>query len=130
MSRSLGLSAAMPLAHARSLVPNLRIEPADLYGDAAALAELAAWCLRFSPLTAPDGPDGIWIDATGCACLFEGELALLTTIANRLTAAGTMVRIAIADTPGAAWAVSRRGQSPISVVPQGAAAASIRPLPV
>ncbi len=127
---ALGLQAAMPLAHARTLIPDLRIEPADLAGDAAALAALAAWCLRFSPFTAPEGTDGIWIDATGCAHLFDGELALVTTIARRLAASGTNARIAIADTPGAAWAVARHGASPIGIVAQGEAASAIHSLPI
>lgn len=127
---SLGLHAGMPLAHAQSLIPDLCIAPADLEGDAAALAELAAWCLRFSPYTAAEGQDGIWIDATGCAHLFGGEQALLEDVVARLAASGVASRAAIADTPGAAWALARHGAMPITIVATGKTAAAITPLPV
>lgn len=127
---AVGLSAGMPLAHAQSLVPGLHIEPADVAGDASALAELAAWCLRFSPFTAADGSDGIWIDATGCAHLFGGEQPLLAAIVEKLSTSGVTSRIAIADTPGAAWAVARYGAGQISIVAQGNAAATLDPLPI
>jgi protein ImuB len=127
---SVGLQAGIPLAHAQSLIPDLHIEPADLEGDAASLADLAAWCLRFSPFTAPEGADGIWIDATGCAHLFGGENALLTTIVGKLVASGVAARAAIADTPGAAWAVCRYASTPISVVAEGDALEAMLPLPI
>ena len=38
--------------------------------DRAALARLAAWCERYTPLAAADPPDGLWLDITGCAHLF------------------------------------------------------------
>ena len=37
-----------------------------------ALEALAAWCQRYAPLTTPDRPDGIQIDATSCVHLFGG----------------------------------------------------------
>ncbi len=127
---SVGLYPGMPLAHAQSLIPHLHIEPADLEGDASSLADLAAWCLRFSPFTAPDGMDGVWIDATGCAHLFGGEHALLTTIVSKLAASGVAVRGAIADTPSAAWAIARYGSAQINVVAEGNAFQAISMLPV
>ena len=79
-ARSLGLHAGLPLAQAQAMVPDLTILEADPAGDAAALSELAAWCLRYAPRTAADAPDGIWIDATGCAHLHGGEAGLLADI--------------------------------------------------
>ena len=43
---ALGLRPGMPLAHAQAMVPRLEVAEADPAGDAAALADLAAWCLR------------------------------------------------------------------------------------
>ena len=72
---TLGLCSGMPLAQAQALVPGLEAgtHPAEPEADAAALERLAAWCLRYAPLTAADAPDGIWLDITGCAHLHGGE---------------------------------------------------------
>ncbi len=126
----LGLHPGMPLAHAQALVPGLRIADADRAGDAAALDGLADWCLRYAPLTAADPPDGVWIDATGCAHLFGGEAAMLDDMVARLIRAGYGARAAIADTPGAAHAVARHGGRSVHVVPPGGTAQVLAPLPV
>ncbi len=122
----------MPLAHAQALVPGLCIAKADPAGDAAALSKLAAWCLRYAPLTAPDPPDGVWIDATGCAHLFGGEAAMLADMTARLARVGIGARAAIADTPGAAHAMARYGErhGKYCVMPDGAAAQALAPLPL
>jgi protein ImuB len=127
---AVGLRSGMPLAHAQAMVPGLEVVVADPEGDAAALADLAAWCLRYSPLTAPDSPDGIWIDVTGCAHLHGGEAAMLADIVGHLGRAGVAVRAAVADTPGAAWAMARFGSAPVYVIPPGGQADAIALLPV
>src|SRR5208283_378784 len=85
--------------------------------DAAALGRLAAWCLRYAPLTVPDPPDGVWIDATGAAHLAGGEAALLADLVDRLQRVGFAARAAIADTPGAAHAVARHGEKVKKILP-------------
>ena len=109
----------MPLAHALATVPDLLVADADPEGDERALSDLAAWCLRWSPLTAPDPPDGVWIDATGCAHLHGGEQIMLDALHGRLAAAGLSVRAGLADTPGAAYAMARHGADPVTVVAPG-----------
>jgi protein ImuB len=125
---ALGIRPAMPLAHARAMVPGLTVVDADLAGDAAALARMAAWCLRYSPLTAGDPPDGVWIDITGCAHLHGGEAALLADLLERLGRSGTQAHAAVADTPGAAHAVARFAPEPAAVIAPGAHQAAIAPL--
>jgi len=73
--------------------------PADLNA-------LALWCQKFSPLTAPQPPDGILIDITGCAHLFGGEAALREKLSAQLP--GT--KCAIANTALAAWGLTRFGE--------------------
>ena len=107
---ALGLHPGMPLAQAQVIVPGLAPPPADPEADAAALRRLAAWCLRYAPLTTSDTPDGIWLDVTGCAHLHGGEAKLLRDLVGRLVAQGIAARAAIADTPGAAHAVARFGE--------------------
>ena len=126
----LGLHAGMAASQAQAMVPDLRVGEADAPGDAAALARLAAWCLRLSPLAAPCPPDGIWIDITGCAHLHGGEAALLARLTTRLAEAGIAARAAIADTPGAAHACARFAAAPLTIVPPGGQAAALAPLPV
>ena len=129
-AQALGLRPGMPLAHAQAMVPGLEVAAADPEGDADALADLAAWCLRYSPLTAPDPPDGLWIDVTGCAHLHGGEEAMLKDLVGRLGRSGVAAQAAVADTPGAAWALVRHVSEPISVVPSAGQADAIALLPV
>jgi protein ImuB len=70
------------------------------------LPALALWAQAFTPLTAPDPPDGVLLDITGCAHLFGGEAGLMVRLAERLPGA----RMAIAATPAAAWAQARYGE--------------------
>jgi len=120
----------MPLAEAQALVPGLAIAEADPAGDAAALARLAVWCLRYTPLTAPDPPDGVWLDITGCAHLAGGETALLEELIARLARAGIAARAGLADTPGAAHALARFAADPLAIAAPGRSAESLAPLPV
>jgi hypothetical protein len=74
----------MPLANAQTLIPALGVSETEPDADATALTQLAVWCLRYAPLVAADGPDGIWIYATGCTHLAGGEKVLLTDLVGRL----------------------------------------------
>ena len=128
---ALGLHPGLPLAQAQALVPGLAVAGADPEGDAAALGRLAAWCLRrYAPLTAPDPPDGLWLDATGCAHLHGGEEAMLADLVDRLARSGVGARAALADTPGAAWALARHAASVTTVIPPSGHADALASLPV
>lgn len=120
-AREAGVAPGLPAADAQALCPGLRTASAGPEEDAAALASLAEWCQRWSPLTAPEGKDGIWIDTTGCAHLFGGEQAMLDDMLSRLDGLGFVARAGQADTPGAAWALSRFGDGPATICPEGAA---------
>jgi protein ImuB len=105
-----GIDAGMVAADARVLVPELAViddrpELADKLLDA-----LGSWCIRFAPTVAKDLPDGLILDVSGCAHLWGGERPYLKEIVTRLRASGYDVRAAMADTIGAAWAVSRYGK--------------------
>ncbi|MDX6752534.1 DNA polymerase Y family protein [Geminicoccaceae bacterium 1502E] len=108
-ARAHGLQPGLSLADARAILPGLPVRPADPAGDAAALASLALWCGRWSPLVAVDGAEGIILDITGCAHLFGGETALLETVRRRLEALGLTVRTGLAGRRAAAWAWARFG---------------------
>ena len=129
-ARAVGLRVGLPLAQAQARLPGLAVAEADPAADAAALARLAGWCLRYAPLTAPDPPDGVWIDATGATHLAGGEAGLLADLVARLREAGFTARAAIADIPGAAHAMARFGQSETTIVPATAHAATVALLPI
>jgi protein ImuB len=124
------IAPGMPLADARAIAPGIVALDADPEGDAAALRRLAHWCGRYSPWTATDGADGIWLDLTGVAHLFGDEAGLAADLVARLRRQGLSARAAVADTPGAASALARAGREPITVVPRGATKLALALLPV
>lgn len=97
----------MTEADARALAPGLLTLPDDKAADARFLHTLARWCYRFTPRIALDGHDGLWLDITGCARLFNGEPALKSRLQTNLAAFGLEAKTAIAPTPGAAHALAR-----------------------
>ena len=130
-ARALSLHPGLALAHAQAMVPGLTVEDAAPAEDAAALDRLAAWCLRLSPMTAADPPDGVWVDATGCAHLHGGERPMLSLLSEHLARQGLTGRMAVADTPGAAHALARHGSSqPVTVIEAGTHIDALAMLPV
>ncbi|MDR6530299.1 protein ImuB [Caulobacter rhizosphaerae] len=126
-----GLRIGQAVAHATALVPGLLLHDLDAAGDAAALHRLALWAQKlFSPTVAPDGGDGLVIDATGCAHLFGGEEKMAIAIRERLTQAGFTATIAIADSWGGAHALARFSRRAIFVTTPGATGRELKDLPV
>lgn len=99
----------MTLADAMALVPALVTAPADRQGDQAALERLADWCCRWSPTVAVDGADGIIMDVTGVPHLFGGEDEMQSQMFAAFRRMQVTTRIAMADSPAAAWAWSHYG---------------------
>lgn len=102
----LGLRPDQKATDARALVPDLAVADAEPEADAAALTALVDWCVRFSPAAAPDAPDGLFLDISGVSHLWGGEAEMMADFQARLAANGLPFRCAIADTPGAAWALA------------------------
>src|SRR6188768_1174605 len=102
-----GLRVGMPLADARAMFPKLAVADADEAADFALLEAIADWCDRYTPLVGLDPPDGLTLDISGCAHLFGGEAALAADLVRRLTRQGLQARVAVADTVGCAWGVTR-----------------------
>jgi protein ImuB len=123
-----GAFVGMAAADARAAVPEM-LAIDDTPGKAAKLLRLLGlWCIRYTPVVTVDLPDGLILDISGCAHLWGGERDYLKEIVLKLRNAGFDARAAIADTPGAAYAVSRFARvSPI--VPVGRQAAVLAGLP-
>jgi protein ImuB len=130
-----GLLAGDLLADARAKVGGpLQVRPVDPATDQAALRRLALWATCYTPAVSvwgkQNGADGLFLDITGSAHLFDGEEKLLAALLCRLKRFGLPARLAIADTPGAAWALSHFHRSSTVVLPSGQEAAALAPLPV
>jgi len=130
-ARAAGLHPGVDATKARILVPGLTMHEAKPAEDQAGLTRLAAWALRrYAPIVAADPPDGLVIDATGCAHLYGDEAAMLADLRHRLAHFGCDSSVAMADCRGAAHALARFGGGPILIVPPGGAAAALHPLPL
>jgi protein ImuB len=129
-----GLILGEPLADARAKAGLLQARAVDAAADDAALRRLALWATRYTPTASPwnaeNGADGFFLDIEGAAHLFGGEAKLLADLSSRLKYFGLPARFAIADTPGAAWALSRLHPAPCSVLPSGEEARALTPLPI
>lgn len=126
-ARRLGLSVGQKATDAMALVPELQTADAEPEADAVALQALADWCVRFSPAVAIDAPDGLFLDVTGVDHLWGGEAAMLADLIERLAANALPFRCAIADTPGAAWALAHYGEDS-AIAPPGGQAVRLAPL--
>lgn len=126
-ARPSGIRPGMPLAEATALasfargaerfaggegqgeVPALHLEMADPFTDRTALVRLAEWCQRFSPtvgLEEAAAAESLLLDVTGLGRLVGGEDQLVEEVVRDFQARGLTVRVALADTPAAAWALA------------------------
>ncbi len=129
-----GLALGEPLADARAKAELLQVRAADTTADDAALRRLALWATRYTPTASPydedNGADGFFLDIEGAAHLFGGEAQLIADLAGRLHKFGLPARLAVASTPGAAWALSRFHSSALFVLPPRQEAEKLSPLPI
>ncbi len=121
-----GLAPGMSLADGRAVVPDLITRPANPAAAALALERLARWTNRFTPRVMPDGVDTIFLDIAGCEHLFGGGDALIATLRSALEDFGLTTRLALADTPGAAWALTHYGPGDPAIVPADASPSALR----
>ena len=124
-----GLRPGQTLTDARAVCPGLLPAEADRAADEAALGRLAVWCERYTPMAAPDPPDGLWLDITGCTAVFDTEAELARDLASRLERNAIPCRLAIAGATGAAWALARMGKDQ-TILPPEQEKAALADLPV
>ena len=128
-----GLVLGEPLADARAKAGDMQVHAFDGATDNAALRRLALWATRYTPTASPwsaeNGADGFFLDIEGAAHLFGGEEALLADLSARLGKNfGLPARLAVAGTPGAAWALSRFHAARNLILPNGREAEALMPL--
>lgn len=127
-AKALGLNPGLRLADARSRIPTLRVETIDRVKDHALLQQLAGLCEYFTPLFAIDGDDGLLMDITGCAHLFDGEEGLYASVSRTFIRTQISFRLGIASTPDAARAIVRHMD--VAIVQPHEMEAVTRQLPV
>ncbi len=135
-----GIRAGMPLAEARSFSgisqEPLIAEQSVPVADHAALCSLAATGERYSPIVGLEEcvpPESLLLDITGCAPHFGGEEGLSQRLRQDFAAQSCQVRIAVADTVGAAWAMAHfatTDRDPISLTASDRQPESLRSLPI
>ena len=125
-----GVRPGMTLAEARALMPALVTQAGDPQAEQAALESLAVWADRFSPYVHLEGDHTLLLDMSGSQRLFPDEEALLQRVVDGVGELGYTARAALADTPGAAWALAHTHPADLIVAPPGQTAAALAPLPV
>ena len=127
----LGLRPGMAAAHARALVADLDVRDAEPDADRALLDRLALHAARqWTPSASVTGPDGLWFDLTGTTHLFGGEDRFCRRLLAFLKRLGFTARVAVAGTPGAAYALARFGGTAITLIGNGEEAQAIAELPL
>jgi protein ImuB len=124
LAEARGLHRGMSSADARAFCPELHTAPANPAQDARFLTGLRRWATRYCPWVGLEGADGLVLDITGVPHLWDGEAALLADMRARLQRAGLTVRLGLADTRGAAWALAHYGDARTAAGKSGAAGAS------
>lgn len=122
-----GLHRGMPHSDARAFCPELVTHPVDIHGVERFQQVLCRWATRYCPRVGLDGHDGLILDVAGATHLWGGESEMLTDIRQRLARSGLTVRIGVADTRGAAWALAHYDEG---IAPSGDMITAIRHLPV
>ena len=108
-----GLYVGQPVRDAYAMCGTLLTKPRNTPAEAQFLTALRRWAGKFSPWVAEDEADGLILDITGCAHLFGGEAALCRVMQADCADLGLSVRMGIADTIGAAWALAHyAGRAP------------------
>ncbi|WP_443947295.1 Y-family DNA polymerase [Pedobacter sp. AW1-32] len=113
-----GIKNGMVLADARALMHNLEVFDDKPQRREKLLSAIARWAIRYTPMSSTD-ENGLLLDVSGCCHLWGGESTYLSTIQNRLNKLGYTVKLAIADTIGAAWATARFNSAQKIIEPNG-----------
>ncbi len=142
----LGRPARRPACPAPRPFPPVHVEPYDPVADRQALEALAQGCFQFSPVVGLEdspAPESLFVELDGLAHLFGSEAALARRIQHYFAQRHLAARLAVADTPGAAWAWAHFGlpetqgaenawpsNTPPARIPPGQVLPALRPLPV
>jgi protein ImuB len=139
-----GVRLGMPAVEARTIVELTyrssregSIEPVllphDPFEDRRQLEELAQWCHRYGPTVGvepSEAPETLLFDATNLAPFYGSETSLVANVAAGLKRRGFAVRVALANSLGAAWALAHCSAAEPFIAPQGRTGEVLAPLPI
>ena len=114
-AQKLGIDTGIAVADARAIFPGLQVFDDNQKFSVRLLNSFANYCIRFTPVVAIDPPNGLILDVTGCPHLWGGEISYINEIIKRFKTFGYEVKAAVADTIGAAWAITHFGKNEIIV---------------
>ena len=121
-----GVRLGMTLVEARAVCATLGHDDHDPAADARGLLALARWSIgQFSPVVAIEPPNALLIDVTGSERLFGQMDALVARARQKFDALRIGYRLAVAPTPGGAWALA--GFGPAGLGPAGLGPAGLGP---
>ena len=128
LAKRKGIYVGMAVADARIILPCIEVldDKPELANKL--LKKISLWCIRYTPIISIDSFDGLLLDISGCAHLWGNEKNYLKDIISKLRSFGYHIRAAIADTIGAAWAISRYGKIQ-AIIKSGEQASAITNLP-
>lgn len=131
MGLTLGEAQALIDPRVRARHGDPWVEPVAPERDGRALHALGMWCMaKVSPVVALDPPDGLLLDVAGTGRLHGGEEDVCRGLLRSMHRFGLGTRLAVADTVGAAWALSHFGRTPRRVVDTGEEEDALASLPV
>lgn len=116
-AQAAGVCEGLALAAAQALIPSLLAKPRQLRAEAAALEQLGAWAMQFTPTVVLLPPDGLALEIGGCARLFGGMPRLLERVNKGLEALGFSAVTAVAPTARGAELLARCGLEVICLAP-------------
>ena len=106
----LGVRSGQTVAEARAIAARLVVREVSPKVLEQALARIAEIAMGFGAVVSFSAPDTVWVDVTGAAHLFGGELGLLAELVGRIREAGHRVRAVLAPGPRLARAFARYGE--------------------
>ncbi|HVE48839.1 MAG TPA: DNA polymerase Y family protein [Casimicrobiaceae bacterium] len=124
-----GVRDNMLLSAAYVLAPSLVQQACDLDAEAAALAQLATFALRFTPAVSLAPPAALVADIGGSLKLFGGRTQLVSRLIAGTKERGFSVQAAVAPTPLAALALARANRR-CAIESTSALFAALAPLPL
>jgi protein ImuB len=137
-ARRCGVHEGQTVAEAGALVAGFVVKRVSLARVERALESVAEAALSFGATVAIGAPDTVWVDVTGSAHLFGGELALATELVGRIRSMGHAVRLAVAGGPTLARMFARylgparvdQGEPGVFIVPKTKTLSMLSSLPV
>jgi protein ImuB len=124
-----GVRSGMSIAAACALAPELVYRQRDAAAESAALDQLAAWALQFTPGVSLQAPCGLLLEIEGSLKLFGGIKTIMALIRRGAADMGYTLAVGCAPTVAAAWLLARAGCEKI-VSCKRMIEAEVAPLPV